>query len=215
MDATRVVSSFRMGKARQLCAACAGKYVRRTALVGLIIWIAMVVGVRLLESFQGFDSSASRWVTWIIPIALTAQVILLAMHELAHAIAGKAFGLGVNRVRVGFGPPIIRWRVGGCAIEVNSIMLMGSCEFSGNSCLVRWRMILTTLAGPMVHLLIIVIIALIGVDAGEGMLATLWKVVFWENVELLAINLLPHRLVMFGESVASDGAQIIEILKIA
>ena len=141
--------------------------------------------------------------------------MLLAMHELAHVIAGRSFGLRVSRIRVGYGPPIIRWRVGDCAIEVNSIMLMGSCEFSGNSCLARWRMILTTLAGPMLHMLFIVGIALTGADAGEGMLGILWKVVFWENVELLAINLLPHRLVMFGESVASDGAQIIELLKVA
>jgi regulator of sigma E protease len=63
--------------------------------------------------------------------ALLALGLLLAVHELGHLLMARLLGLRVDRFSLGFGPPLLAFRVGRTRVTVGAIPLGGSAHIHG------------------------------------------------------------------------------------
>ena len=63
--------------------------------------------------------------------ALLALGLLLAVHELGHLLMARLLGLRVDRFALGFGPPLLAFRVGRTRVTVGAIPLGGSVQIHG------------------------------------------------------------------------------------
>ncbi len=64
-------------------------------------------------------------------LALLALGLLLAVHELGHLVAARLFGLKVPRFTLGFGPPLLSFRLLGTAYVVAAIPIGASATIHG------------------------------------------------------------------------------------
>jgi membrane-associated protease RseP (regulator of RpoE activity) len=124
--------------------------------------LVLILGLFAVEVLRDFH-----------PLKLSALFIplfwvpLLALHELGHALIARALGIPLERVVVGFGRPLFRWRAGGLPIEVRAIPLEGFVRFSPAQLHERSgvQRALIYFAGPGAELLVLaLLVALVGVD---------------------------------------------------
>src|SRR3954466_9371542 len=120
---TRVRRSFEggSGMGRLLCPRC----VSRSAVVKAgVIWGLNLACVPLLLSswvrHVGRGRPADEGFTWFVGFALAmmAEPVLVVVHEMAHALAGRALGMRVFGMTLGTGPRLVRTHVGACTLEV-------------------------------------------------------------------------------------------------
>ncbi|HET9451880.1 MAG TPA: M50 family metallopeptidase, partial [Aggregicoccus sp.] len=101
--------------------------------------------------------------------ALLALGLLLAVHELGHLLMARLLGLRVDRFSLGFGPPLLAFRVGRTLVTVGAVPLGGSAHIHGMNPHVerldpgdpasflgqrRLRRALVHLAGPLTNYLV-------------------------------------------------------------
>ncbi|HEX8706451.1 MAG TPA: site-2 protease family protein [Myxococcaceae bacterium] len=66
-------------------------------------------------------------------LALLALGLLLAVHELGHLVAARLFGLKVPRFTLGFGPPLLSFRLLGTEYVVAAIPIGASATIHGSN----------------------------------------------------------------------------------
>lgn len=101
--------------------------------------------------------------------ALLALGLLLAVHELGHLLMARLLGLRVERFSLGFGPPLLAFRVGRTRVTLGALPLGGAAHIHGMNpheerldpqdassfvALSRWRRALVHLAGPLINYLV-------------------------------------------------------------
>ncbi len=83
--------------------------------------------------------------------AVGAIGVTVALHEAAHAVAAARTGGTVKEVGVGFGPPLLRFRVRGLPVVVRALPLGGYAAIDAEQIPPRWR-IPMLLAGPLANI---------------------------------------------------------------
>ncbi len=84
---------------------------------GLLLLVFGLFAVELLRDFQPVKLGAVLIVAFWVP--------LLVWHEAGHALAASCLGWRVERVVIGFGKPLFRFRCGGAAVEVRLLPIEG------------------------------------------------------------------------------------------
>ncbi len=145
-------------------------------------------------------------------------VLLTPLHELAHAVTAIALGMNVHSIVIGwFGKRLFSFRVGRCVIEVMRVPLGGLTYTShrGTRC-TRLKEFLVVAAGPLLHVVLLVLAGFVVARAGEfgawsGSVVWLGIVFGMANAFEIALNLWPRRFaVPFGE-LASDGLLLVRL----
>ena len=65
---------------------------------------------------------------WAVPFFLISWVVLVAIHELGHALMAWMVGWGVRRLVVGFGKTLYQFRIGGVPMEIRAFPISGFVE---------------------------------------------------------------------------------------
>ncbi len=144
---------------------------------------------------------------------------LIIIHELAHAITARILGLRVFAIHMGYGKVLVNTYLGKVAVVLRSLPLGGLTYISAPRLpFYHLRFGLTYLAGPFIHLAILLAMGplwlqmggLIGADRSPAfLLLTNWLIA---NLVVLVANLIPRRVDTSYGPIRSDGGQIVNAL---
>src|ERR671914_2364030 len=112
-----------------------------------------------------------------ILLAILGLIALIVVHELGHMLVAKAMGVHVPEFGVGFGPALLKKKIGKTVYSFRIILLGGFAKMAGMGdgaegpdtyyAKALWRRALIILAGPVANLLAAVAI-LAGVYMFQG-----------------------------------------------
>src|SRR3954468_16875581 len=93
-----------------------------------------------------------------VVVALLGLILLIVIHELGHMLTAKALGVSVPEFAVGFGPPLVKKKIGKTVYSFRIILLGGFAKMAGMGdgaegpdtyhAKAAWRRALIILAGP-------------------------------------------------------------------
>ena len=119
-------------------------------------------------------------------VALGGLIFLIVVHELGHMLTAKALGVRVPEFGVGFGPPLVKKKIGNTVYSFRIILLGGFAKMAGMGdgrqgpdtyhAKSAWRRALIILAGPVANILAAVAI-LTGVYMFQGVITDVKPVV--------------------------------------
>ena len=98
-------------------------------------------------------------------LAIFGLSLLIVLHEGGHFVVARLCGMRVERFSIGFGPPLVAFKMGGTTFQIAPIFLGGFVQITGlnpNDEFVktdpfvypnrpRWMRLLTILAGPVAN----------------------------------------------------------------
>ncbi|MGH3145652.1 MAG: M50 family metallopeptidase [Rubrobacter sp.] len=103
-----------------------------------------------------------------VVVALLGLIFLIVIHELGHMLTAKALGVRVPEFGVGFGPPLIKKKIGKTIYSFRIILLGGFAKMAGMGdgeegpdtypAKAPWRRALIILAGPAANVVAAVVI---------------------------------------------------------
>ncbi len=119
-------------------------------------------------------------------VALLGLILLIVIHELGHMLTAKALGVRVPEFGVGFGPPLVKRKIGATVYSFRIILLGGFAKMAGMGdgeegpdtypAKAPWRRALIIFAGPAANILAAVAI-LAGVYMFQGVVTDIKPVV--------------------------------------
>ena len=96
-------------------------------------------------------------------VAILGLIFLIVIHELGHMLTAKALGVRVPEFGVGFGPALVKKKIGNTVYSFRIILLGGFAKMAGMGdgaegrdtyyAKALWRRALIILAGPVANLL--------------------------------------------------------------
>ena len=104
--------------------------------------------MRVAPNGHGSPSSAP-WRHVVTALGVIGATV--AVHEAAHAIAASRVGGKVKEIGVGFGPPLLRWRIRGVPVVLRAFPLGGYAAVDAEA-LPPVRRIPLLLAGPLANI---------------------------------------------------------------
>lgn len=154
--------------------------------------VAGVFGLFVLELARNYEP-AKLSVLFIV-LALGPLTVL---HELGHVLASRWLGWTVCRVVIGYGRPVLRFRVGQMPVDIRAFPI-GGHVLPAPARLRRPRLesALIYAAGPAAEAVVgVAVLALLGVErafsrSGEPLIIAGQSVLLWVAVDLFT-NLLP------------------------
>jgi regulator of sigma E protease len=110
-------------------------------------------------------------------VAILGLIFLIVIHELGHMLTAKALGVRVPEFGIGFGPPLIKRKIGETVYSLRIILLGGFAKMAGMNddaegsdtfpAKTPWRRALIIFAGPFANILAAVaILALVLMTTG-------------------------------------------------
>ena len=112
-------------------------------------------------------------------VALLGLICLIFIHELGHMLTAKALGVRVPEFAVGFGPALVKKRIGKTVYSFRIILLGGFARMAGMGdgeegegtyySKAAWRRALIIVAGPVANIIAAVII-LAGIYMFQGVI---------------------------------------------
>src|SRR5918912_607363 len=103
-----------------------------------------------------------------VVVAILGLILLIVIHELGHMLTAKALGVRVPEDGVGFGPPLVKKKIGKTVYSFRIILLGGFAKMAGMGdgaegpdtyhAKAAWRRALIILAGPMANAVAAVVI---------------------------------------------------------
>ncbi len=158
-------------------------------------------------------SPGVRWAFAVnLALFVVLTVVLIAVHELCHALAARVLRYHVPRITLGIGRQVARFSVGATLIQICMIPVVGLTFIVPRSDgFRRLRGWLITAAGPALHIAIGFALLPVARDASGWRWDVLLResdvvlTLFAANVWLLVINLLPIK----TQHCASDGLSLI------
>jgi regulator of sigma E protease len=101
-------------------------------------------------------------------VALLGLIFLIVIHELGHMITAKTLGVRVPEFGIGFGPPLVKKKIGKTVYSFRIVLLGGFAKMAGMGdgaegsdtyySKALWRRALIILAGPVANILAAVVI---------------------------------------------------------
>jgi len=159
-----------------------------------------------------------KWESLLWPLlALLAYPPLIIVHELAHALVARLFGMRVYAITIGVGKTLASWRFLGMRWKLRHLPLGGMTEIAGPpGRFDRLKQWLTYLAGPGAHA--ILALASLGLrqvlsigEARSGSLGAALSLVYETNLVLMLFNLLPFRSSSPLGSTGTDGWNLLKL----
>jgi Flp pilus assembly protein TadD len=148
-------------------------------------------------------------------------VVIIVVHESAHAIAGKILGFKVFSISIGYGRPVAETRLLGIKLKLNLGLPGGETILATQaSDWFRLRWWLAVFSGPASDLIVLLLIYyLVGRASIRESLRELLiqdkpsalAIVFLVNAVILLANLLPLRLRWSSRYPVADGYQLVTI----
>lgn len=96
-------------------------------------------------------------------VAILGLIFLIVVHELGHMLTAKALGVRVPEFGIGFGPPLIKKKIGTTVYSFRIILLGGFAKMAGMNdgaegpdtfpAKAPWRRALIIFAGPLANIL--------------------------------------------------------------
>jgi hypothetical protein len=187
------------GRRVQQCAVC---WRRRRERRDLAI-VAVPFGLLACLLLLGGDWRTALPTIRIYPVL----VVVVVAHELGHALTGRALGLRIHEVEIGYGPRLARLRLGRTEVEVRLL------PFGGHTVMVPERaaparMAAGVLAGPLANLAVIVVTLFVWPRSGPWV-----PPLVIANTIVLIGNLWPTRVATPLGRVASDGLALVTLLR--
>src|SRR3712207_6608233 len=103
-----------------------------------------------------------------VVVAMLGLIFLIIVHELGHMLTAKALGVRVPEFGVGFGPALLKKKIGSTSYSFRIILLGGFAKMAGMGdgeegpgtypAQAPWRRAAIILAGPMANILAAVLI---------------------------------------------------------
>jgi regulator of sigma E protease len=103
-----------------------------------------------------------------VAVAILGLILLIIVHELGHMLTAKALGVRVPEFGVGFGPPLLKKKLGSTTYSFRIILLGGFAKLAGMGDGERgpgtfpskalWRRALIISAGPFANIVTAVVI---------------------------------------------------------
>jgi len=156
---------------------------------------------------------------FVFLLGLGITIPLMVMHEMAHAATAYLTGLRVFGVYLGLGKTLYQMRLGNTRWEIKSYLFGGATLLSGPPMpWFRVRLFLSILAGPSVHLLLLIPnlmawrVGEMAVLPNEWARTALW-VFFVTNLMIFAGNVYPRKEYSpFAGPVGTDGWNLLQLL---
>lgn len=180
-----------------------------------LLVLCLVIGFLALLAFEighNFEPKRMGAVFFVL-----AWIPLLVLHEYGHAITARLFGWQINRVELGFGKAITRFRISSVPVIVRAFPLEGfvQCE-PANTPYSRIHHALIFFAGPAIELILAALLLLFALDltgeANQSILLIAIKATAYAAIAGAAINLIPFAIDSNEGVSVSDGAGIIASL---
>jgi hypothetical protein len=157
--------------------------------------------VRIAAS-TAFKDACALIELWLV--LYLAYILLVAVHEVGHLLAGKACGFRIKEFRVS----CLRWR-GDWGVDWRGMNVLSgwvNMQLTRPDDMLRVRRLLFTVAGPLANLVFAALVYPIAVQ--QSTLGGIAKYLFLGNIILGIANLLP----MKTHKRRSDGLQIFNTL---
>jgi regulator of sigma E protease len=111
-------------------------------------------------------------------VAILGLIFLIVVHELGHMLTAKALGVRVPEFGIGFGPPLLKKKIGSTIYSFRIILLGGFAKMAGMNdeaegpdtfpAKAPWRRALIIFAGPLANILAAVaILAVVLMTSGS------------------------------------------------
>lgn len=111
-------------------------------------------------------------------VAILGLIFLIVVHELGHMLTAKALGVRVPEFGIGFGPPLLKKKIGSTTYSFRIILLGGFAKMAGMNdeaegpdtfpAKAPWRRALIIFAGPLANILAAVaILAVVLMTSGS------------------------------------------------
>jgi hypothetical protein len=194
------------------------KRVRDTA----IVLALNLIGAAWLIWLWASDRAARRHgieLEWLVGFAIAmvlSEPILMVLHELSHAVVGRAVGLRVFGISLGTGPRVYSRGVGKWTVEFRVLPAGGSCRagLTGGRA-ARWRVAAMIAAGPVFHLIVLLALLYAAPRVFEVAIPSLtggaFIGLFLINLLLLSGNLLPRNIKRDGQVLMTDGKNLLRL----
>jgi regulator of sigma E protease len=98
-----------------------------------------------------------------VVVAILGLIFLVIIHELGHMLTAKALGVRVPEFGIGFGPPILKRKIGKTVYSFRILLLGGFAKMAGMNdgaqgpdtfpAKAAWRRALIIFAGPLANIL--------------------------------------------------------------
>jgi membrane-associated protease RseP (regulator of RpoE activity) len=105
--------------------------------------------MRVTPNGHGSRSGSAQWRHVLTALGVIGATV--AVHEAAHAIAASRVGGKVKEIGVGFGPPLLRWRIRNVPVVLRAFPLGGYAAVDAET-LPPLRRIPLLLAGPLANI---------------------------------------------------------------
>lgn len=122
-------------------------------------WNSLVAGGFVAALGLGMVATGGRSGWFLLNACLIALLAVptVVVHELSHALAGRLLGVRILGITIGQGRLVLRRRILGANIEWRLLPLSGfTIPGAAPAHRLRARMLLLVLAGPLMHLLVVV-----------------------------------------------------------
>lgn len=192
------------------CVTCEQRRLKPTArrsFTGLVLinfWPLVILGATTSEA------SGLYLMVGLLCGCLIYPFVLIA-HELGHALTAWALRLEVGAIGIGYGSTVLRFELGSVPVQLHAWPLSGRVYVGSASLqLLRTRLWITTLMGPMTNALLVAA-TVHWWNTLENFGAPLPALCLAVNLMVAVINLTPHHVHDFGQTQRSDGLALIEI----
>ena len=202
----------------QYCSPCRAERLLRVPSFGrrTLTWTAVSVCLLALQPTRPIGWFAAN----LLLLELVSLGVVIPIHEIGHAIAGRLVGLDVVAIVLGHGRTVWSGHVAGVPIDVRAWPTVGGATLFGTtrSTWLRFRMFVAVLGGPLAN-----VACLIGCSAWFGL--AMWQDAgrvfaglapltgFWlANAYALLANLLPRRVQGANGANRTDGAHLLRLL---
>lgn len=217
---------------KSVCEACSpfcpDKSQRRNQLTFLLLpfawaWFGAVKSADIyLEhgAIKSHREDAWLYALILFSVAMVNLPLHITLHEAAHAFTARLVGATVLKARIAGGSALCRLRVAGIPFEFGSYFYAGGLtEFlpiTGR--FTRLRKIAVVVAGPLCNMAVATaaVGTAVSLHGHRSLVVPIgWTcfMVAWLNVRLTVTNLFPSKTKAVNREVATDGQQILSLLK--
>jgi hypothetical protein len=148
---------------------------------------------------------------------LVGLTVAVAVHEAGHLLAAIVGSIPIRQLSVGVGPVLLRGRVGGAQLELRLLPFSGFVSPRYVTGLRKGPLLLFLLGGVLANVALICLLAFLDAVGAIRKLPQLVRdglgPLVFAQLFLIVVNLIPFRVMIHGTRMASDGLQVLRLLR--